>query len=43
MRPTPSARKVLESAGIIWYRDWDAVLFGFVLGVLTTLAMQRVW
>lgn len=27
----------LESARIDWRRDWDAVLVGFVVGVLTTL------
>lgn len=34
---------MLEAAGIIWRRDYDAVLIGFLLGVLTTLACQRVW
>jgi hypothetical protein len=27
-----------EEAGLIWRRDWDALLIGFVLGVLATLA-----
>lgn len=34
-------RDVVES--IYWRRDWDALLLGFVLGVLTTLAIQGVW
>ena len=38
MRDDP--RALLESARIDWRRDWDAVLVGFVLGVLTTLAVQ---
>jgi hypothetical protein len=28
----------LEESSIQWKRDWDAVLIGFVLGVLATLA-----
>jgi hypothetical protein len=32
-------RQLLESARIEWHRDWDALLIGFVLGVLTTLAV----
>lgn len=27
-----------EEAGIIWRRDWDGLILGFVLGVLATLA-----
>ena len=29
--------KFLEQSSIQWKRDWDAVLIGFVLGVLATL------
>jgi hypothetical protein len=28
-----------EESSIQWKRDWDAVLIGFVLGVLATLAV----
>ena len=31
----------LESSRIQWQRDWDALLIGFVLGVLATLAWVR--
>lgn len=34
-------RDVVES--IQWRRDWDALLLGFVLGVLTTIAVQGAW
>ena len=33
------AEDLLESASIVWNRDWDALLIGFVLGVLATLAV----
>lgn len=33
------ARALLESAQIQWRRDWDALLIGFVFGVLATLAV----
>ena len=32
--------KLLESSRLDWKRDWDAVLIGFVLGVLVTLAVR---
>lgn len=35
------ARELLESGAIHWKRDWDALAAGFILGVLCTLAMQR--
>lgn len=38
MKPDPEAVKVLEDAQIQWRRDYDAVLVGFVLGVLVGLA-----
>lgn len=31
-------REVIEDAQIKWSRDWDALLVGFVVGVLVTLA-----
>lgn len=31
----------LESERIVWCRDWDALLIGFGLGVLATLAWVR--
>ena len=39
----PEVKELLESSRIEWCRDWDAVLIGFVLGILTTLAVQTVW
>jgi hypothetical protein len=46
-RPAPSIRVqagvVLESARLDWRRDWDAVAVGLVLGVLLTLAAERLW
>ncbi len=36
-------RELLESSRVEWARDWDVLLLGFVLGVLTTLAVQGVW
>ena len=41
--PHHEARRLLESEQIQWRRDYDAVLVGFVLGVLTTLAVQGAW
>ena len=32
---------LLESARIQWQRDWDALLLGFVMGVLATLAALK--
>lgn len=32
-------QKLLEASAIQWRRDWDAVLVGFVLGVLVTLVV----
>ena len=32
------ARELLEDSAIHWRRDFDAVLVGFVIGVLVTLA-----
>ena len=39
---TSEARQLLEESAIYWRRDWDALFAGFILGVLCTLAMQRV-
>lgn len=36
---TDPARELLESSRIDWGRDWDALLIGFVLGVLSTLVV----
>lgn len=36
------AKELLEANAIHWRRDYDAVLLGFVLGVLATLAAQGV-
>ena len=33
------ARQVLESSRVEWQRDFDAVVIGFVLGVLVTLVL----
>ena len=33
------ARHLLEESAIHWRRDFDALLVGFVLGVLVTLAL----
>jgi len=35
-------RELLETSRIQWARDWDALLAGFVLGVLFTMALQGV-
>lgn len=37
------ARELLESSRIVWARDYDAVLIGFVVGVLAALAVGRLW
>lgn len=37
------AIRLLEESQIQWRRDFDAVLVGFVMGVLTTLAVQGGW
>ena len=31
-----NARQLLEEASIVWRRDWDAVLVGFIVGALVT-------
>ena len=41
MAVTP--RELLEESAVHWRRDWDALMLGFVLGVLATLAAQGVW
>lgn len=38
-----AAQRLLEQSQINWRRDYDAVLVGFILGVLATLAYQQVW
>jgi len=43
VKPDPRAVHLLEASQIQWKRDYDAVLVGFVLGVLTTLAVQGMW
>lgn len=35
----PDPAEFLESSRLVWRRDFDAVLLGFVMGVLTTLAV----
>lgn len=37
------AKDLLESSRIQWERDWDALLIGFVLGVLSTLVVGFGW
>lgn len=32
-------RKLLEESAIVWRRDFDALLVGFALGVLTAVAV----
>ena len=34
------ATALLEDSAVHWQRDYDAVLVGFALGVLATLAVQ---
>jgi hypothetical protein len=36
------AARALEESRIVWGRDWDALVAGFVLGVLTVLALLGV-
>lgn len=36
-------RELLESQAVHWKRDWDAVAIGYVLGILTVLAIQGLW
>jgi len=43
VKPDRGALRLLEESQIQWRRDFDAVLVGFVLGVLSTLAVQGVW
>lgn len=43
MTDSPEAQAFLEESQVHWRRDWDAVALGFVIGVLTTLAAQRLW
>jgi len=31
--------RLLEESRIVWSRDWDALAAGWVIGVLTTLAL----
>ena len=38
-----AARALLEDSAIHWRRDFDALLVGFVLGVLSTLAICGAW
>lgn len=35
--------ELLEESAVRWRRDWDAIALGFVLGVLTALAVQAGW
>ena len=32
--------RLLEHAKIDWPRDWDALVLGFIMGALATLAWQ---
>ena len=43
MKPDPQRVELLESARIIWRRDFDAIALGFVLGVLCALAVRGLW
>ena len=43
IRDLESPQALLESEAIFWRRDFDAIGLGFVLGVLSTLAVQGVW
>ena len=43
IRELESPQALLESEAIFWRRDFDAIGLGFVLGVLSTLAVQGVW
>jgi hypothetical protein len=36
-------RELLESSAIHWRRDFDALLVGFVVGVLATIAVWGMW
>jgi hypothetical protein len=36
-------RDLLESSRIVWRRDFDAILIGFVLGALAMLAALGWW
>ena len=38
-----TARELLEDSAIHWRRDFDALLVGFVIGVLSTLAAVMAW
>ncbi len=38
-----AASELLEESAIYWRRDYDALMFGFVLGVLCVLAVQGLW
>lgn len=33
------ARELLEASAIHWRRDWDALVLGFILGLVTALAL----
>lgn len=37
------AVSLLEASAVQWRRDYDAVLVGFVVGVLATLAVVGLW
>lgn len=37
-----AARALLESSAIHWRRDWDALVIGFLLGVLATVLVGLV-
>lgn len=36
------ARELLEGQAIHWRRDWDALMLGFILGLVTALAFGAV-
>lgn len=38
-----SPLELYEQSEVIWRRDWDALLIGFVFGVLSALAAQSLW
>ena len=47
MTPDEARRAVQEAyweeASVQWARDWDAVLLGFVLGILSTVVLLDIW
>lgn len=42
-RVSRDAKALIEQSQIDWRRDWDALVLGFVLGVLATVTVQSMW